>query len=785
MGSSPTDYTPDEPLTGFVVVRLMPALAAVTGESLSHAAEVEKLEALAAVLTDFGSPPSQRLVQSVSVEKILELEEKAAGSRLPPLFSLASFWRVDFRRQASRMEDFLGRLRDIAEVAEAYPDSAVGAPAVTPGNNPLFTDQKYLAAAPVGIDAPFAWLQHGGDGAGVSVVDLEQGWNFAHEDLAPRNPVLLWGDQEASDANQNHGTESLGVMVAADNAVGGIGIAPAASPVRTVSHFNAASGTRGHVADAVLQATLAMAVGDILVLEVETARASVTGWPDNHPIEIKDAEFAAIRLAVSQGFVVIEAAGNGGFDLDAYVSPQGSAQGKRVLNRNDPDFRESGAIMVSAGSAAAPHQRPYFANYGSRMDCYAWGEQVTTSGGAWFGEPPDRAYTNDFDGTSSATAILGGAAVVVQAVAQAATGQRLSPLRMQTMLSDPGTGTPSANPLSDRIGVMPDLRRILTHASLVPDVYLRDEIGDDGTVPALGAVGASPDIILVDHLVADPAAAFGQGSGLENRDDVGTMALADADNYLYLRIRNRGTPTASATTATVYWSEPATLVTPGDWSEIGTTAPIDVPQGDTLVVTPALQWPAAFVPAAGHYCFVAVLDSLQDPAPALPDPTDWQGYLDFIQNQNNVAWRNINVIRVPSLASGRQLAPLRFAIVGAPDNARLFDLEVIQQLPAGVSVGLTVPAALGAQLRPEGWRLEIEGKERLGRLAVPAAPRQWLTPVMLDGAARYPSALTLDLAPNVRLDGHSVTVRQLYQGIEVGRIAWRFADSPFKGERAA
>ena len=142
------------------------------------------------------------------------------------MFSLASFWRVDFRKQPGRIEDFLSRLRDIREVAEAYHDSAVAAPVVAPGNDPLFRDQKYLTAAPVGIDAQFAWLHPGGDGTGVSVVDLEMDWNFTHEDLAPRSPMLLWGDQEGSDANKNHGTEALGVMVAADNDLGGIGIAP-------------------------------------------------------------------------------------------------------------------------------------------------------------------------------------------------------------------------------------------------------------------------------------------------------------------------------------------------------------------------------------------------------------------------------------------------------------------------------------------------------------------------------------------------------------------------------
>ena len=312
-------------------------------------------------------------MQSVSVEKVLELERKAAESRLPPLFSLASFWRVDLRRQPERIADFITRLRAVEDVSEAYPDSPVGLPALTPGNNPLFAAQKYLTAAPVGIDAQFAWLQQGGDGAGVRIVDLEEGSDLPHEDLVAKAPALLWGDQATDAANQKTTARRCSASWWRSTTAWAASASPPAAPVRTVSHFNAALGTPGHVADAILQATSAMAVGDILVIEVETARGNVTGWPDHHPIEIKDAEFAAIRLAVSQGSVVVEAAGNGGVDLDAYVSPQGSATGEHVLKRGDPDFRESGAILVSAGTSDTPHQRSYFANYGSRIDCYAWG----------------------------------------------------------------------------------------------------------------------------------------------------------------------------------------------------------------------------------------------------------------------------------------------------------------------------------------------------------------------------------------------------------------------------
>ena len=43
---------------------------------------------------------------------------------------------------------------------------------------------------------------------------------------------------------------------------------------------------------------------------------------------------------------------------------------------------------------------------------------------------------------------------------------------------------------------------------------------------------------------------------------------------------------------------------------------------------------------------MAVLDHPMDPAPPIPGPTDWAGFLDMIRNHNNVTWRNFNVVDV-------------------------------------------------------------------------------------------------------------------------------------------
>jgi hypothetical protein len=761
-----------------VVVQLSPKFAEIRALSLAQVARDAAHTELSRALEEAGDPPSQRVIQSISLDRLLELEAKAAQTDFPPLFSLATFWRVDLSKDPRLALPFVRRLQNMPDVVAAYIDSEASSPAVNPTNDPLFGLQGHLTAAPAGIDAVFAWRQAGGDGTGIGLVDLEQAWNFAHEDLAPLNvPPLPYGNQRPTLADQNHGTSALAIMVAADNTVGGIGIAPGATPVNAVSHYESATDTPGHVADAIANAMNFMAAGDVLVLEVQTGRGFITGWPDNYPIEIKDVEFGAIRLAVAQGIVVIEAAGNAGRNLDNYVAPQGTWINRQPLNRNNPtDFRDSGAILVGAASSDTAHARMSFSNFGSRLNCFAWGENVVTAGrGDLGGFTRNSWYTSVFDGTSAATAIIGGAALVVQGVAQAVTGVRRSPAQIQAMFADRDTGTSSAGGTADMIGVMPDLRRVLTKAMLVPDVYLRDAVGDDGAAPGVGPVGASPDVIVLGQAEPNPTATYGEGSGWENRDDLGGLAIAGTDNFVYLRVRNRGLLPAANVVGTVYWSEPSTLVTPDQWTLIGSTAPFTVPQGDTLTVSPPVQWTAAAVPVAGHYCLVAMLDSTTDPAPAIPAPTDWTGFLAFIQGYNNVAWRNVNVVPIARSLRSEVMRPLEFTIAGAPDGRRVFDFEIVQKLPPGVRVFLDVPDDVEALARI-GDRHSKPVGDGLRRHMLPMIPLHRAASIGLAAEARHRAALVLELDPEVRLHGHTICIRQLYAGVEVGRIMWRFVE---------
>jgi subtilisin family serine protease len=194
-----------------------------------------------------------------------------------------------------------------------------------------------------------------------------------------------------------------------------------------------------------------MGPGDVLLLEAQTNFNTLSMLP----VEVETAVFDAVRHVTNNGIVVVEAAGNGGHDLDTFVN----GSNRHVLDRGSKDFRDSGAIIVGAASSTAPHTRLSFSCHGSRVDCYAWGENIDTSGDGWQGNATN-TYTGAFGGTSGASPIVAGAAVLLQSWRKSRQGKVYSPEILRDMMGS-ALNTASANPATDRIGVMPNLRALL------------------------------------------------------------------------------------------------------------------------------------------------------------------------------------------------------------------------------------------------------------------------------------------------------------------------------------
>jgi subtilisin family serine protease len=347
--------------------------------------------------------------------------------------------------QAERVARELARDPDIAEAFVApeitLPSVRAGGdacPIVTPSYEP---SQGYVGPAPEGIDAPAAW-RLGVRGAGVRFADVEGNWNPRHEDLPTDRITPVAGKPHGGRGFREHGTAVLGEVVGRDNGKGVTGLAPDVERVVTASFY------RTTVADAIDEAAAALRPGDVLLVELQG-----TGPRRRYlPVEYWDDVYAAIHAATTRGVVVVEAAGNGGEDLDHEIYG-----GK--LSRSG---RDSGAILVGAGGPPRPgfqdRARLDFSNYGSRVDVQGWGRRVTTLD---YGDlqrcddTGDRHYTGEFAGTSSASPIVAGAAILLES----ARDRALTPVELRELLR--ATGSPQTGDTRARIGPRPDLSRAL------------------------------------------------------------------------------------------------------------------------------------------------------------------------------------------------------------------------------------------------------------------------------------------------------------------------------------
>jgi serine protease len=398
------------------------------------------------------------------IRNLIEWAKKLNPEYRPPVFETYFFIFVPYHMDPRALVSVLSGL---GIVETAYVEPSYGEPSAYSGVTPDDSRQVYLNAAPVGIGAESAW-QKGGDGKGIKFIDIERSWYLEHEDLLnadgqPKVKLMDGIDLDNAPLLEEHGTSVLGITVASDNGRCCVGIAPNVKSVEVVS-YEQLNGQN-------LPAAIAFAANELKNLQgVLLIEVQITN-PGYLPVEATQANFHAIELATAANVIVVEPAGNGGSskypkkgNLDNY-----SRNGDYILRRGDPSFKDSGAIMVGAAKPGTL-SRASISNYGSRVDCFAQGENVFT-----LGTPDYTGYLTkpDFNGTSAASAIIAGAALSIQSIAKAGRGP-LNPKNLRALLSDPTRN--SSNPLDcntasrngslDKIGVMPNLRWIINNSNL-------------------------------------------------------------------------------------------------------------------------------------------------------------------------------------------------------------------------------------------------------------------------------------------------------------------------------
>jgi hypothetical protein len=333
--------------------------------------------------------------------------------------------------------------------------------------------QGYRGTPPSGIGAVDVARLPGADGSGMTFVDIEQSWTLDHEDLELPPSTNIDSRTIPSGTEPDHGTAVLGILAGLDNDYGITGIAPAAT-ARVAPSITVEGGL--DLAGAIALATAALDAGDVILIEQQTCVCNSacdpnTGQEGLGPIEWLGPSYDAIVTAVGLDITVVEAAGNGSLDLDdpnclGYFDGGGRA--------------DSGAILVGAG-APANRERLGFSNYGSRLDVQGWGSGVTTTGFVPLAGTDDirQRYTAGFSGTSSAAAVVAGAALAIQGAHLARGEALLDPLALRSLLVTTGTPQYPFDPPSETIGPLPNLPAAL--AAFLADC--NDGVDNDGDGP--------------------------------------------------------------------------------------------------------------------------------------------------------------------------------------------------------------------------------------------------------------------------------------------------------------
>jgi hypothetical protein len=698
------------------------------------------------------------------------------------------------------------------------------------------TAQAYLGASETGgIEATYAQTYlntHRGDTGNRKVyfVDIEQGWDLTHVDLpaisGPPSPSInYWSTTvlEVDAPTVKHGTAAVGVVLMTGKDTtnpGVIGVAPngvgsVISEIYTrqlnpppeepqIAIANAITqdiivpgpspGTSTPIippGDSISPSFIPPNKVDVILLECQTYG---TCGSYGFPVELKPSTFDIIYTATSSGVVVVEAAGDANVNLGDDPGPDG----KSFPLQGDGQAPDSGAIMVGAANAATPDvtdrtvtkKFPRMqggislggitspgSNYGNRVNVFAWGNNVYTTA-------PGNTYTPDFNLTSSAAAIIAGAAMLVQSLAIEQTGQRLPALQVRDYLTGHATNslgvrpsvTKSADATTGPIGVMPNLKSIMdVYMNIGSQASMRSFTGDDGSRPAY-ITSRSPDIIVAQSVVYDPQLEFGSNSA-RNDETLSQRVLSGQLNFIHVRLLNSGGENATDVSVDVYWAPPTTVPTPGQWKPVGTTILSCVPNQNVLMVSDAIEWVADGVPEDGYVCLIAVVGSKQSPAPIFdvhPDCCEAakknDDFLKVISANRNIAISNVNL--VPPARDGQHF--LGFSVPCNWNGNKKHTLEALGSLPRSTRITLFMPLTLVRQLHivlRESCRDDEYGE-------VPVMPM--CRSIIGEGNLRANEIAQCELLvqlPERMLEQQGIyefAVRHVYDGQEVGRVTWRF-----------
>ncbi len=308
------------------------------------------------------------------------------------------------------------------------------------------------------------------------------------------------------------------------------------------------------------------------------------------------------------------------------------------------------------------------------------------------------------------------------------------------------------------------------------DLFLRDNLEDHGLEPLIGGgISCSPDIITYRQQLLDPDAAL-LTPAAQDSDMLGEPIEIGQDNYIYLRVQNRGLQPTSGT-AKLFWTRPSALPAPASWHELTPDVTIpSVPPGEMIVAGP-LTWFKDDIPGEDHYCFVALVQSGGDPAPDRNAVHTIDDFYRLIRENNNATWKNFDV----KDTFANSVNTLEFHIQGWPGTGLTGDLLIdLATLPTTMGAKLRILKRLSAPAVREHLQL-VEETDRYQKFEVESGTRAYLRGVALKPSDDTQAWLEVTVPAGTPDGAYRLSVAQIVDDREMGRVTRVLAvgDYPF------
>ncbi len=232
------------------------------------------------------------------------------------------------------------------------------------------------------------------------------------------------------------------------------------------------------------------------------------------------------------------------------------------------------------------------------------------------------------------------------------------------------------------------------------DLFVRDSLQDNATTPSPGYPYVSPDLICTRQTTyPNPTRTFTDNYG----NDPNQAAIANQNNYFYTRAKNLGSATQGGTIY-LYWCPTSLVMTPSQW--ISRPMYIVLPNGQhqnfsalpSVAATLISVQPTPFIwqaPAASSgYCAVGICSTANHPWNPNSPPSlgTWQTFVMWVRNNQNICWRNLQMITNANIPEWDSTA----AFVNAwNSSAPLLVSAQCSNVPVGTTVTLRCSALPG------------------------------------------------------------------------------------------